>query len=605
MRKNMLYALIAVIVCLAFLEGVSFLAYRLIMGEPFSYSRMTTLAAAACSQDRDGDLVAKSGAGLLHPYYGYVSNKNRDEDPRLEALPTSLKFVLASQMGFDEKAPLFPLEGKNRFLVAITGGSVAWSMANAARQTLIDDFSRLPAAAGKEVVVLNLALPGYKEPQQLMIVNDLLGMGARFDALINLDGFNELYIAAEQNERGTFPFLPWFWEDNEPRPSARALDLFGRLSLYRNLRAMSAAIIGPPAGISVTAGLLFSLTDRFFQQKMDAVRAALSKKEAVDPAKTENGLLQRQNAGGTVFLGPNMKLSAEDLYPLAARHWARTSILAKNAQAGAGGRYFHYLQPNQYVQGSKELSPEEREKDFAPDSGFQRRVEAGYPLLQAAGEALTGTGVNFLDLTGIFRDEKETVYADDCCHFNERGYRRIAEAIVEFATAQWDAPGAQSLSDMQTLMRRLDGEALFKPAPKIPLKADFITAEAWPGVEAEGLGAVEKNAETAWRWGLGPETTFVFALDRETPIEVSWNLNNEIAEQEMTVTANGRPLETFALAAQDKKGRVTGALSFQGKIGMNRLVFHFARWNHHGAQTSPDDPRTFAVNFYGLRIEER
>ena len=40
------------------------------------------------------------------------------------------------------------------------------------------------------------------------------------------------------------------------------------------------------------------------------------------------------------------------------------------------------------------------------------------------------SGVRFADLTLVFADVQETVYADDCCHFNERGCELIARALA-------------------------------------------------------------------------------------------------------------------------------------------------------------------------------
>ena len=38
-------------------------------------------------------------------------------------------------------------------------------------------------------------MPGYKQPQQLMAYNYLLSLGAEFDAVINIDGYNVITTA--------------------------------------------------------------------------------------------------------------------------------------------------------------------------------------------------------------------------------------------------------------------------------------------------------------------------------------------------------------------------------------------------------------------------
>ena len=74
------------------------------------------------------------------------------------------------------------------------------------------------------------------------------------------------------------------------------------------------------------------------------------------------------------------------------------------------------------------------------------RIEAGnteMKLLQAAAQDMRTEGLPVYDLTGIFRDNTETVYEDACCHLNELGNQIMAEEILGIiqrdATIQRDA----------------------------------------------------------------------------------------------------------------------------------------------------------------------
>lgn len=42
-----------------------------------------------------------------------------------------------------------------------------------------------------------------------------------------------------------------------------------------------------------------------------------------------------------------------------------------------------------------------------------------------------GMGVNYTDRTMIFRDTKESLYIDDCCHLNSRGDQLVARRICQ------------------------------------------------------------------------------------------------------------------------------------------------------------------------------
>src|SRR5436309_3415270 len=55
----------------------------------------------------------------------------------------------------------------------------------------------LPTHRGKDIVMINLAQGGYKEPQQLLALGYVIALGQPLDLVINMDGFNEAYISWE------------------------------------------------------------------------------------------------------------------------------------------------------------------------------------------------------------------------------------------------------------------------------------------------------------------------------------------------------------------------------------------------------------------------
>ena len=139
----------------------------------------------------------------------------------------------------------------------------------------------------------------------------------------------------------------------------------------------------------------------------------------------------------------------------------------------AGADYYHFLQPSQYIPGSKPLSPEELQ--FAYGETQQRRGNYAetYPLLVQYGQELQQRGVNYFDLTGIFRDHPETLYNDRCCHLNDRGNELLAAAIVQrmapalLRRGQASGPATDSMLAVATppLLPPLPPD----PAPVIPV----------------------------------------------------------------------------------------------------------------------------------------
>jgi len=129
--------------------------------------------------------------------------------------------------------------------------------------------------------------------------------------------------------------------------------------------------------------------------------------------------------------GPRVDFETDaDLYEHLVDIWQRSSLQLDRLCRANGIRYYHFLQPNQYVDGSKLLTADERSQAFTEDHPYRAGVEMGYPLLVRAGVDLSAQGVRFVDLTRVFIDEESTLYVDDCCHFNEAGNRLIAARVT-------------------------------------------------------------------------------------------------------------------------------------------------------------------------------
>ena len=80
---------------------------------------------------------------------------------------------------------------------------------------------------------------------------------------------------------------------------------------------------------------------------------------------------------------------------------------------------------------------------FKEDSSDRHHVLAGYPLLIEEGRQLTDAGVSFHDLTGLFSQVEEPVYADTCCHYNDTGQKLLAAVVAKSILSEISTqPGA-------------------------------------------------------------------------------------------------------------------------------------------------------------------
>lgn len=354
-------------------------------------------------QDHADPGTIRGGDEVLHPYFGYTYNPVKPH---------------VSSYGFiDDKEPVLP--GGQELHVAVLGGSFASLLCIYSHKTIEDRL----AVYGRPVRVFNLALGGYKQPQQLLILSYLLSLGARFDVVINVDGFNEVTLPLLENiPNGVFPFYPRQWQArllNVREPSV-ALAL-GRLDTVREgQRDLARLFLKSPLSRLASGCAVWVFLNRTLQHQAHSLEVRLNRLEA---------------GGRPSVTGPPFRLKDEEaIFALLADHWARCSSLMADLCRSRGIAYFHFLQPNQWVPNSKPMGEKERQIAFGTNKDWQPCVVRGYPLLQERGRELA-RHLSFHDLTMIFADVQEVLYSDDCCHLNGRGYELVAQAVCDSIVA--------------------------------------------------------------------------------------------------------------------------------------------------------------------------
>src|ERR1051326_2313113 len=144
---------------------------------------------------------------IIHPYFGITTqpgnnvltgdgNLQLSNLPRMNLADDGWKRLKANNHGFYSDFDYPRLEvTKNDYVVGVFGGSVSAYFTVAGKQALIQTLKAHPSFRDKNVVVLNFAQCGFKQPQQLLILAYFVAQGQRFDAIVNLDGFNEAALA--------------------------------------------------------------------------------------------------------------------------------------------------------------------------------------------------------------------------------------------------------------------------------------------------------------------------------------------------------------------------------------------------------------------------
>jgi hypothetical protein len=423
-RRWFVPALIAGAATVLAVELLAVLVYPVTSDQPYSRSRIQSGLAKrrASAPDPEADLGTGNQAFLadqiLHPYVGFAY------DPR--------KNPEVNEFGFFGESPVAKRD-PGRVNVAILGGSVARELHESAGATLIAELAKSPIYRGKEIHLICLAVDGFKQPQPLFSLAFAMYLGAEYDVVINFDGFNEVVLPLTDNiPNKVFPHYPRIW--NFYADKGLSLTHVAQVALLMSLRerqhALSRTFSNSLLRSSNFMLIIWEGFDRRYEFEAQQAYLAL-----IDMARRGN-----PDASYGPALDPSQ--GADAYVRDAVGRWAQASIQLRDLAAANGARYFHFLQPNQYVEDSKVFTEEEkriadvdayagRELPYHPSMrNYKRAARLGYPLLIERGAELAERGVRFVDLTMIFAEMRETIYRDACCHYYLRGYEMIAERMA-------------------------------------------------------------------------------------------------------------------------------------------------------------------------------
>lgn len=354
---------------------------------------------------------------VLHPHLGWVLNPDTDGGVSL----AKTRFPV-NQLGFLDHGQPLSTRSPDRLRVAIVGGSVAWYFSIHGRDRLASRLAQSPRFQGREIEIVSLAISGYKQPQQLMTMAWILSLGAEFDIVINIDGFNEVVLhPAENHPKQVHVAYPRGWHERvrELPRSEIVHTLYHHASLRLNRRHWANRFVDSPLQYSPLLGFIWRTRDNWYRKQLDHDLSVI----------TSQWLNQ---ASVYMHTGPaNTYKGSDQMYDEMVSLWERSSRQLDRLCQANDMRYLHVLQPNQYLEGSKPMSDAERKIAITAEHKYRPGVIDGYPRLKSMGRELVTTGVDFLDLTMLFANTPQPIYIDDCCHYNQQGNRMLADAIAD------------------------------------------------------------------------------------------------------------------------------------------------------------------------------
>ena len=117
----------------------------------------------------------------------------------------------------------------------------------------------------------------------------------------------------------------------------------------------------------------------------------------------------------------------------------------------------------------------------------------------------------------------------------------------------------------------------------------------------ENIGQLENDGRQRFRHGLGPRSTILVWANRSHAL-LDVQFNNAVADQEITVSCDGRVVERLT---HQPELTVDRRYALDLLPGRNEVTVDFARYNGAGVELSREDTRPMAGTFTRLEITLR
>jgi uncharacterized ubiquitin-like protein YukD len=400
-------ALINLLFLLVFLELGS-LGWYFVKHKQFFYTRQKPLDKSALGINLEGVRLNESIVERFHPFFGFVQKPSADFRPGFKV--NNYGFISPYDYPFKKT-------NKNQFVIGVFGGSVAsnYSIFEIQNKILPAYIKQLPAFKDREFVILSFATGGYKQPQQLLILNYFLALGQEFDIVVNIDGFNEVALSNLNNKNNIDLAMPSL---------QHILPLTNLANNSLSIKAMKATVRIQENKARINQGLeslqhctlaaCDALTSVYIQNLVNNYKT--------DVIKFEKERTRQKDDGSVIYINTNKSVLQDSVaFDQMAWNWAKSSIFMNKVLSASNVPYFQVLQPNQYYQTKRVFSAAEKQIAFNKDTPYAKAVELGYPALFKKFPNLEKNNINVLNAVNVFDKTKDAVYVDSCCHYNQAG----------------------------------------------------------------------------------------------------------------------------------------------------------------------------------------
>ncbi|MGB3190616.1 MAG: hypothetical protein WBB43_14490 [Limnoraphis sp.] len=361
----------------------------------------------------------------FHPFFGYVLKPG--------VYNHELSGLKVNNYGFFSPYDYpYTKTHSNQVIIGIFGGSVASDFSvneiidPSHPRTLIQKLQSLPQFEDKEIIVLNFANGGYKQPQQLLILSYFLSLGQEFDLVINIDGFNELALSPLNNQAKLDLTMPSF-QHFQPLMSLVNADLSAITSMGEMIKTKQKLTqVNKQLNqcqlawcYAINQLKIKYLSKTYQQQVSDFDRHQIQKQStAIHSEKSLIALSKKSEA-----------LEDEVAVNQAVNNWFESSLMMSHLLSMRQIPYFHVIQPNQHYPTERTFSS--AEKQMIWESPYHQAARKSYPVLISKAEQMQKYGINLFNAVKILDETSETVYRDSCCHYNQLGQDILTDYVAQ------------------------------------------------------------------------------------------------------------------------------------------------------------------------------
>ena len=374
---------------------------------------------------------------LLSPYFGWIETPRTTLKSALDPVRITRQsekehdpdwlYIPNNNMGFVSNYDIPLIKKHNDVLILVLGGSVARWFALQSSKEFISQLGRHSYFKDKNIILLNSASGGYKQPQQLNLLNFLIISSTIPDIVIDIDGFNEAALSYANLANGISPIYPSYshWA-HLTHGIALAPEIRQTIKDYQD------SINNKDYFLSLYRAHSYSnILSYFFLKKIDHWNNEVRRHEVIYAKKVTK---LSSKAFEISTRGPMYDVGLESIADI----WVKSSKLMHDISIRNGIQYFHFLQPTAHdPDNNKTLTQEETKLIGEKNHLWAQGVRKLYPMFKSRANELKESGILYKDLTNIFLGIEDTLYYD-ICHFNQKGNDLFAKAIANYILRHTD-----------------------------------------------------------------------------------------------------------------------------------------------------------------------